>query len=410
MRLAVVSPFLDRSHGTERALSEVLVRLAKNYPCEIHLFAQKVTDLPTISFRENSPPQRGAIVWHPVKSSGGPHLLQFLVWYFRNRKRRKEFARRSGKPFDLVFSPGINCSDADAIIVHALFHRLSLLSKQDHTSASLIRKLHRNFYYRLLTFLENRIYTNPSVALAAVSPRTKSDIAKFFQRTDVQIIPNAVDTEVFSSQKRQAHRSSARQNMQFAPDDIVLLLIGNDWNVKGLPAILQAMRQIQRRNLRLLVVGADDPAPFQKIAESLKIQQFCRWEPSSSDVLQFFAAADIYVSPSLEDSFAMPAAEAMACGLPVITSSQAGISAFVEDGLEAFVQKNPLDPAELGRLISALSEDAALRQRVGAAAEKKAQSWTWDKNAAQVWQFLNFALAAKAAKLSVSSAPKPPSE
>lgn len=395
MRLAVVSPFLDRTHGTERALSEVLVRLAKNYPCEIHLFAQKVTDLPFVSSQENSPPRRGAIIWHLIKSSAGPHLLQFLVWYFRNQKARQKTARSSGKPFDLVFSPGINCSDADAIIIHALFHRLSLLSKQDHSSASFARKLHRNIYYRLLTFLEKRIYTNPSVALAAVSPRTKSEVAKFFQRTDVQIIPNAVDTEVFTSQKCQALRSSARQNMQFAPDDIVLLLIGNDWTVKGLPTILEAIRQIQRRNLRLLVVGADDPAPFQKIAASLEIRQSCRWEPPSRDVLKFFAAADIYVSPSLEDSFGMPASEAMACGLPVITSSQAGISAFVENGIDGFVQKNPLDSAELAHLITLLSDDAALRQRVGAAAEKKAQSWTWDQNAAQVWEFLNSALAAK---------------
>ncbi len=155
------------------------------------------------------------------------------------------------------------------------------------------------------------------------------------------------------------------------------------------------MWQIQRRNLRLLVVGADDPAPFQKIAANLQILPCCRWEPPSSDVLQFFAAADIYVSPSLEDSFGMPAAEAMACGLPVITSTQAGISAFVEDGLDAFVQKNPLDVSELAQLITTLIEDAALRQRIGTAAEQKAQSWTWDKNAAQMWQFLNSALAAK---------------
>jgi UDP-glucose:(heptosyl)LPS alpha-1,3-glucosyltransferase len=397
LRLAVVSPFLDRTHGTERALSEVLVRLAKNYSCEIHLFAQKVTDLPVVSSRESSRRNRGDIVWYAVKTTGGPHVLQFLFWYFRNRQVRREIVRRSGRPFDLVLSPGINCSDADAIIVHALFHRLSLLAKREHTGASALRKLHRNIYYRMLSFLENRIYANPSVALGAVSPRTKADIAKFFRRSDVHIIPNAVDSEVFSSPARVAQRSRARQNLQFAPDDIVLLLIGNDWTVKGLPTILKAMRQTERGNLRLLVVGSDDPAPFQKIATSLEIQQSCRWEPPSPDVLQFFAAADIYVSPSLEDSFGMPAAEAMACGLPVITSSQAGISAFVHDGLDAFVQKDPLDSAELARLITALSEDAARRQRVGAAAEKIAQGWTWDKTAAQVWQFLNSALAAKTA-------------
>jgi glycosyltransferase involved in cell wall biosynthesis len=395
LRLAVVSPFLDRTHGTERALAEVLVRLAKNYPCEIHLFAQKVSDLTTIPAQENSRGNRGDIVWYPVKPIGGPHLLQFLVWYFRNRQVRRETVRHAGRPFDLVFSPGINCSDADAILVHALFHRLRLLPKQKHTRAGVIRKLHRTMYYRLLTFLESRIYTHAPVALAAVSPRSKSDLAKFFGRSDVQVIPNAVDSQVFSSQNCQAHRSATRQNLQFAGDDLVLLLIGNDWAVKGLPTILQAMHQSQNRHLRLLVVGADDPHPFQKIAASLELHESCRWVPPSSDVLHFFAAADIYVSPSLEDSFGMPAAEAMACGLPVITSAQAGIAAFVEDGRDAFVQKNPLDPAELARLLTALGADAALRRRVGAAAEKKAQSWTWDRNAAQVWQFLNTALAAK---------------
>ena len=55
LRLAVVSPFLDRQHGTERALSEVLERLARSYPCEIHLFAQQIAGLEVGSPNDRDP-------------------------------------------------------------------------------------------------------------------------------------------------------------------------------------------------------------------------------------------------------------------------------------------------------------------------------------------------------------------
>src|SRR6266446_8533526 len=84
LRLAVVSPFVDRRHGTERALAEVLERLAQKEHCEIHLYAQRVEDLPVAKRRGARSQDSGVIIWHKVPSIPGPHLLQFLSWFFLN--------------------------------------------------------------------------------------------------------------------------------------------------------------------------------------------------------------------------------------------------------------------------------------------------------------------------------------
>src|SRR5438876_10449520 len=80
LRLAVVSPFVDRRHGTERALAELLERLASNEHCEIHLYAQRVDGLAVAQPGVPRAHEFSAIFWHKVPSIPGPHLLQFLAW------------------------------------------------------------------------------------------------------------------------------------------------------------------------------------------------------------------------------------------------------------------------------------------------------------------------------------------
>ena len=84
----------------------------------------------------------------------------------------------------------------------------------------------------------------------------------------------------------------------------------------------------------------------------------------------------------------MPVAEAMACGLPVITSVFAGVSAMLRDGIDGFVLQEPRDAETLAKLIRMLFEQKELRSRVGEAAAKAALEWTWDRNAERFWDFL----------------------
>ncbi len=399
MRLAVVSPFVDRRHGTERALAEVLERLARKNLCEIHLYSQRVESLaltpPGVARSQDS----GAIIWHKVPAIPGPHLLQFIAWLFLNSFRRAWDRWIRGLRFDLVLSPGINCLNADVVIVHALFHRLQELAREDNRSLprpGFLRQLHRRAYYSLLAGLERRIYSDPKVSLAAVSQRTAALLRDYFRRQDVRVVPNGVDNAQFSPSTRLARRPEARLRRNFQENHFVLLLIGNDWRVKGLETVLRAVAALRDLPILLIAAGDDSPDSFREMAKSLGILERCRFEPSREDVLDFYAAADLYVSPSREDSFGLPVAEAMACGLPVITSTLAGVAALVRDGVDGFILLQFDDFQGLARILHRLYTDEALRQNAGDAAAKAALQWTWERNASDVWELLKDAAAKKA--------------
>jgi len=398
LRLAVVSPFVDRRHGTERALAEVLERLARNEHCEIHLYAQRVEDLAVAPPHGTDPRDSGAIIWHKVPSTPGPHLLQFLSWFLLNSICRAWDRWVHGLRFDLVVSPGINCLDADVVIVHALFHRLqelALAERPNSARAPFLRRLHRRAYYGLLAGLEPRIYANPKVSLAAVSQRTATLLADYFHRQDVRVIPNGVDTVQFSPSARLALRAEARRRRAIHETDFVLLLIGNDWRAKGLETVLHAMSSLRGLPFLVIAAGDDSPGSFLEITKRLGISERCRFEPSRPDVLDFYAAADLYVSTSQEDSFGMPVAEAMGCGLPAITSIFAGVSSLLHDGVDSLILRDPHDAKTLATMMRTLYQQAEWRSRMGQAAAKASLEWTWDRNASSVWELVTDAVAKK---------------
>lgn len=399
MRLAVVSPFLDRRHGTELCIIEQIERFAHQDHWSIELYAQKVSQLsgvrPASGVSRSSP---DSIVWHKVSDIPGPHLLRYLWWFFANHWQRRRDRRSNRVRPDLVYSPGINCLDADVIVVHIVFHEFyrrvkSELALRTLPLRSWPRAIHRKLYYKLITSLERKIYRDPSVRLVAVSHLLARHLESHFRRTDVTVIPNAVDTLRFSEATRKARRAASRQSHHFGENEFVLLLIGNDWKNKGLGALLRACALLTDLPLRLLVVGSDDPIFFRPVIQELRMQDRLRFEAPSSDVLFFYAAADLYVGPSLEDSFGLPILEAMACGLPVIASAHAGASEMIHDGETGFILRDPQDQLELARLIRRIYEEKTLGLAMGEAASQHVlANCGWDENAEKTREFLESTL------------------
>jgi UDP-glucose:(heptosyl)LPS alpha-1,3-glucosyltransferase len=183
-------------------------------------------------------------------------------------------------------------------------------------------------------------------------------------------------------------RSAARNGRGLKESDFVLLLIGNDWRVKGLPCVLKAMQAVDSASLRLLVVGGENPARYLEEAKQLGIADRVRFESSNPNVLELYAAADLYVSPSLEDSFGLPVLEAMACGLPVVTSPAAGVSQLISNELNGFVLEDPRSIHELAKLLNKLLPDLTRRKQIGVAASRVALNCNWDQNAAAIFRLL----------------------
>ena len=399
LRLAVVSPFLDRLHGTERCVVEQLERLATRDDIEIHIYSQRIEDLNGVS-RYSARSSASRILWHKVPGVPGPHLFAYLWWLIANHLLRFWDSRIRGIKFDLLYSPGINALNADVIAVHIVFHEFynqvrGHLSFRKTPPTVWPRLLHRLLYYHLIMALERLVYFRPAVSLSSVSGLVASQLAKYFQREDVVVIPNSVDTERFSPALRTELRALARDRFRLSSSDFVLLLIGNDLKKKGLDCALVALAERQELSLKLLVVGSDRRVEYEQMVRSLGLGERVLFLDASPDVVQFYAAADAYVGPSLEDAYGLPILEAMACGLPVIASSRAGVSEIITHRKNGLILYNPQDGAELAELLRELCSSRGFCERIGREAAITAGQQTWDSNAAAVWDLLNQAATKK---------------
>jgi glycosyltransferase involved in cell wall biosynthesis len=388
-RLIVLSPFLDKRHGTERCVAEQIERLADAY--EIHIYSSRVEDI-----------DLNRVTWHHVPGLRGPHLFAYIWWLFANHFIRWRDRKFNHIEPDVTFSPGINCFDADLVSVHVVFGKLRRSVGNDlRLSRNPIKQwpviLHRRIYYALISWLERVIYGRERGILAPVSRKTAQDISELYGRSkNVVVISNGVDTFRFSPGARLKLRKAARSALNIEPDACGVLLIGNGWKNKGLPCLIEAMALIKDRSVRLLVVGNDSTAPYEEAIRRLGLTGSVNFLPPRPDVEFYYAAADVYASPSIEDAFPLPPLEAMACGLPVITSSSAGgPSEFIRQREDGLVLEDPTDAKTLSDWMGRLASDADWRNRMGLAAAQTASRYTWAKNSAELQQVIDSVFNAK---------------
>jgi glycosyltransferase involved in cell wall biosynthesis len=380
-RLAVISPFIDKRHGTERRVAESLNRTAELF--EIHVYSQHVEDL-----------DLSRIIWHRIPAIPGPHLLNYLWWFMANHLWRAWDKWFRNLRHDLVYSPGINCLDADAISVHIMFaellrRNLPAMRFRDHSMLAWPRLLHRHLYYRLIVKLERRIYPNPKIDLNVISQRVSDGLQELYGREGSSpIVHCGLDGEVFNPKRRLELREAARREFHLDAGQFTLLLIGNDWRNKGLLVLLEAMDRLRELPLQLLVVGQDDPSPYGSIIRAKSLAGRIHFLPLRKDVEFYYAASDIYVGPSKEDALPLPPAEAMACGLPVIVTTKCGVSEIIVDGESGLIMQDPYDADDLATKIRQLYEDAPLRQRLSEKAAETARQYTWERSAREFGELL----------------------
>jgi len=403
-RIAVVSPTLDRRHGTERRVVELIEHLARDFGYEIHIYSQQLLDVSGVdpeNFRVSYEETRngkdakdgstgvpGRLIWHKLPKIPGPHLINYLWWFVTNHLWRWWDRRLRGVDYDLVYTPGINCLDADVASVHILFAEFyrqvrSQLRLRANCVAAWPRIIHRRIYYQLIIALEKLIYPNPRLHLAAISKKTNHDLSQVRRSGDVAVIYGGLDPSKFSARRRAELRPEARRVVGFSDSEFALLLIGNDWKNKGLDCLLAAMDRLRNPHLYLLVAGNDSVEPYRALIDRYDLGKQLVFLPIRPDVEFYYAAADAYVCPSLEDAFAFPPFEAMASGLPVITSSQAGVSELITDGIDGLLLQDPRSDESLARLIGNLYDDPALRSRLGQNGAKTASQYTWERYARQ---------------------------
>lgn len=306
------------------------------------------------------------LAYLPVGAS--PRLPSWMrVLYFAWRAWR---LTRGGR-FDIVHSH-MNGWAGQVQVMHVTPVRYNRLH-----GAGLARRLAAWLSPRLATYLwleRARVAQAPGRRVVAVSQLIVEQLHDAYgpQLPVTTILPGVHAAEPADTARRQATRGE----LGLADGHTVCLLVARNPMRKGLPALLQALAALPD-GYRLLVVGAD--APTRQAVEASGLAARTRLVPPTPQVNRYYAAADIYVHPTLNDSFGMAPLEAMAHNLPVVISPPAycGFARYLKDGADALILDDPRDGAGLARAIQALGDDPGLRARLieGGRALAEQQSW-----------------------------------
>ena len=226
-----------------------------------------------------------------------------------------------------------------------------------------------NPYHHWLMRTERRMFTHPALrAVICNSEMVREEIAGRFgvDRHKLRVIRNGVDLERFAPPTREA-RQRARLRYGLAADEPVLAFVGAGFERKGLAGVLRAMAHpAAPTGLRLLVAGTDKHASrYRSLAARLDIQSRVIFLGGVDDVLPVLHAADGFVLPTLYDPFPNAVLEALACGLPTLTSTKCGAAEVITTGVNGFVT----DALDLPALAAAM---AGLVDPAGAPARREA--------------------------------------
>jgi len=140
-----------------------------------------------------------------------------------------------------------------------------------------------------------------------------------------------------------------------------------------------AQLPVAPRPWRVVVVGKDAPGSYRALAERLGCGERVRFVGAVPDVLPAYAAADVYVHPTWYDPCSLVVLEAMACGLPVLTTRCNGASELMEDGRSGLLVDSPADTDALAAALRRLL-DVDLCRVIGAAARRAVEPYTLERN------------------------------
>ena len=218
----------------------------------------------------------------------------------------------------------------------------------------------------------------------------RRDLAQFFGRADgVQVIYHGVDSELFHPRNRMLCRDRLRSELGAAPGQCLALFVGN--LQKGAAAAIRAAARVD--GVRLVLVSGSNTDADRAVVRAEGAADRVVFHPFSRHIEQFFAAADVFLFPTIYEPYGMVISEAMASGLPVITSRAAGAAELIDHGESGWLTADPWNVDQIAEGLRTLAADPGLRQRMGAAARSKIEAYTWDRAAAQTMAVYHEAVA-----------------
>src|SRR6266850_688682 len=327
MKIAFVVHDYHRGGGHSRYVVELAERFGGEH--EVHVFANTFSpDESTIAGFHHLPAWRRTAL---------TTILTFLP-----------ATRFIGRGFDIIHTQGLCSLQANVITSHICTR--AWFNARKRTEKELPLKDY--IFEAAISPLEKRFYSKLSRRVIAVSHKVRKDLATFYGRSiNVDVIHHGIDLNRFSPSNRPVWRAAMRSHFGFRDSDFVFLFVGD--LRKGAPVAIEALASVPEG--RLLLVSHTVPGLYAEIARRAGVYDRVLFSPALASIEQVYAACDAFVFPTPYDAFGMVIAEAMASGLPVITTREAGAAEWIANEVSGILVENPTDARELAGHMSRLS-------------------------------------------------------
>lgn len=196
----------------------------------------------------------------------------------------------------------------------------------------------------------------------------------------ITVIYNGVDLKTFSPNLKA--RREIRERYHIKENEILLMFCGANFKGKGLKYIIEALPKVDS-NVKLFVVGRDrkgNEGFYKELADDLGVlNKIIFTGEIKKNINDYYVASDIFVFPARHEAFGLVVIEAMASGLPVITSESIGVAEMIKNDYDGLLLNDPTDSNEISRKIDLLIEDKNLRRKIGENARKSAEKYSWEE-------------------------------
>jgi UDP-glucose:(heptosyl)LPS alpha-1,3-glucosyltransferase len=235
--------------------------------------------------------------------------------------------------------------------------------------------------------LERRQYlSSPRPIVLAISRMVQRHFHEYvgLPESSVRVLHAAIDPERFAANDRCARRDRERAAWGTTASEAVGLFIAMNYRLKGLDPLLRSLVHVPKeRRFRLIVVGNAKYSRYESLARRLGVLDRVKFLGFRADPQDAYFAADLLIHPTFYDPCSLVVIEALACGLPVVTTQYNGASELLTPHADGLIVRDPHDASELAAAIADVCDPAKLPARKAAAAEA-GRRWTFEDHYRQL--------------------------
>ena len=212
----------------------------------------------------------------------------------------------------------------------------------------------------------------------------KNDILENYKcpPENISVVYNGVDLKRFHPDNKKIYRKLIRKKLGIPESSTLILFVGSGFERKGLQFLLESTAYLKNEDWRLLLMGKGKFEKFMGYAPTSKHSQIIAKEPDP-EIEKYYAAADIFILPSIYEPFGNANLEALAAGLPVVTTRYCGAADIIDNKQNGLIVEDPFNPEEIAEKIRYLFTPST-RETMGENARELAQQFPLERNSREM--------------------------